>query len=103
MSEIKTYQHKDLLNRLSEMQRSPYYATACHDLVKAEMAIVSLEQERDELRAKLAELEADKARLNQIEKRYLASRLVKDIGARHHWAAFKSGARAIEQAIKGVK
>ena len=25
------------------------------------------------------------------------------IGARHHWTAFKSGARAIEQAIKGVK
>ena len=58
MSEINTYQHKDLLNRLSEMQRVPYYAIACHDLVKAEMAIVSLEQERYDLRAALAERDA---------------------------------------------
>lgn len=50
---VMVYEHKDLLNRLSEMQRSPYYATACQTLVQAEMAIVNLEIERDELRQKL--------------------------------------------------
>jgi hypothetical protein len=39
------FKHKDILNRLSDMQRLPYYAVACHDLVKAEMAIVQLETE----------------------------------------------------------
>lgn len=48
MTEIKRYRNKDLLNRLSEMQRAPYYATACQTLVQAEMAIVALE---DELRS----------------------------------------------------
>ena len=58
MSEIKTYQHKDLLNRLDEMQRIPYYAPARRDLANAEMAIVFLEKERNELRAALADREA---------------------------------------------
>ena len=45
MTEIKSYHYKDLLNRLSQMQRAPYYATACQTLVQAEMAIVALEDE----------------------------------------------------------
>ena len=39
------YKNADLLNRLSDMQRAPYYATACHTLVQAEQAIVNLETE----------------------------------------------------------
>ena len=35
----------DLLNRLHEMQQSPYYATACQTLIRAEMLIVELERD----------------------------------------------------------
>jgi hypothetical protein len=48
MTEFKS-NYADLLNRLSEMQRSPYYAIACHTLVQAEMAIVNLEIELTKL------------------------------------------------------
>lgn len=40
------YEYSDLLNRLSEMQDSPYYATAKRTLAQAEHAIVSLERDR---------------------------------------------------------
>lgn len=53
MTENKSYRNKDILNRLSEMQKAPYYATACHTLVQAEMAIVALENEVAGLRANL--------------------------------------------------
>ena len=47
--EFKT-EHAQLLNRLSEMIQSPYYALACHTLVNVEMLI--LEQEREISRLK---------------------------------------------------
>ncbi len=50
------FKHADLLNRLHEMQRSPYYATACHTLIRAEMAIVGLEQDIAPLVAKVERL-----------------------------------------------
>jgi uncharacterized protein (UPF0210 family) len=53
MTDIKT-NYADLLNRLSEMQRSPYYATACHTLVQAEMVIVNLEIELTKLQREKA-------------------------------------------------
>ena len=34
------FKNAALLNRLSEMAQVPYYATACHTLIQAEMAIV---------------------------------------------------------------
>lgn len=52
------YHYKDLLNRLADMQTAPYYATACHTLVQAEMAIVNLEAANKELTEKLVALEA---------------------------------------------
>ena len=53
------FKHADLLNRLYEMQRSPYYATACHTLIQAEMAIVGLEQDIAPLVAEVERLKAD--------------------------------------------
>jgi hypothetical protein len=47
------YRNTDLLNRLAEMQKAPYYA-ACPTLLRAELAIVKLEQENAELLARLA-------------------------------------------------
>jgi hypothetical protein len=44
------YEHKDILNRLSEMQDSPYYATARKDLFTAEMTVIKLEEECNRLR-----------------------------------------------------
>ena len=61
------YRDPELLNRLAEMQKAPYYATACHTLVKAEMLIVQLEKELVEALAykqdaeRLDWLEADTA------------------------------------------
>ena len=49
-----------LLNRLFEMTKAPYYATACDTLVLAEMAIVGLERENAALRAEFERL-ADQA------------------------------------------
>lgn len=53
------FKHADLLNRLHEMQRSPYYATACHTLIQAEMAIVGLEQDIAPLVAEVERLKSD--------------------------------------------
>ena len=47
-----------LLNRLFEMTKAPYYATACDTLVLAEMAIVGLERENAALRAEFERLAA---------------------------------------------
>jgi hypothetical protein len=46
---MTTSRYKDLLNRLVEMQNSPYYAMARQDLEKAEAAIVTLEKRVKEL------------------------------------------------------
>lgn len=53
MSNIKTWEHKDILNQLAEMQQKPYYAVCRHILAQAELAICTLEQKRDALRAEL--------------------------------------------------
>lgn len=45
-----------LLNRLFEMTKAPYYATACDTLTQAEMVIVGLERENYALRAEVARL-----------------------------------------------
>jgi len=58
MADALKYKHAELLNRLSDMQQAPYYATACHTLVQAEMAIVGLEDELRRLAARVTELEA---------------------------------------------
>ena len=47
------FKNAALLNRLSEMVKAPYYATACDTLVMAEMAIVGLERENAALRAEV--------------------------------------------------
>lgn len=54
------FKNAALLNRLSEMAQVPYYATACHTLIQAEMAIVELERENATLRAEVERL-ADQA------------------------------------------
>ncbi len=59
-------QYAELLNRLSDMQRAPYYRTACHTLVQAECAIVNLESKNANLVAELVALKHDNERLMQI-------------------------------------
>ena len=54
------FKNAALLNRLFEMTKAPYYATACDTLVLAEMAIVGLERENAALRAEVERL-ADQA------------------------------------------
>ena len=54
------FKNAALLNRLFEMTKAPYYATACDTLVLAEMAIVGLERENAALRAEFERL-ADQA------------------------------------------
>ena len=46
-------QYSDLLNRLVEMQSSPYYATARLHLIQAETTIIYLENKVKELECKL--------------------------------------------------
>lgn len=55
------FKNAALLNRLSEMAQVPYYATACHTLIQAEMAIVELERENATLRAEVERLAAPPA------------------------------------------
>jgi len=55
------FKNAALLNRLSEMAQVPYYATACHTLIQAEMAIVELERENATLRAEVERLAAQSA------------------------------------------
>jgi len=55
------FKNAALLNRLSEMAQVPYYATACHTLIQAEMAIVELERENATLRAEVERLAAQAA------------------------------------------
>ena len=55
------FKNAALLNRLSEMAQVPYYATACHTLIQAEMAIVELERENATLRAEVERLVAQSA------------------------------------------
>ncbi len=50
------FKNAALLNRLFEMTKAPYYATACDTLVLAEMAIVGLERENAALRAEVERL-----------------------------------------------
>jgi len=52
------FKNAALLNRLFEMTKAPYYATACDTLVLAEMAIVGLERENAALRAEFERLAA---------------------------------------------
>jgi hypothetical protein len=51
MTTISNY--ADILNRLVQMQRAPYYATARGDLALAEKTIAELETKCNSLQAKL--------------------------------------------------
>ena len=55
------FKNAALLYRLSKMAQVPYYATACHTLIQAEMAIVELERENATLRAEVERLAAQAA------------------------------------------
>lgn len=76
----KHYEHKDILNRLHDMQQSPYYATACHDLIKAEMAIVQLSDERDALKADAARYRAIRSGLEVDENSRIVVSVIDDFG-----------------------
>jgi hypothetical protein len=56
--------HAPILNRLAEMQRSSYFATARPDLEKAEQTIVDLETENARLKKIAQEWEAAAAEMN---------------------------------------
>lgn len=53
--------HALILNRLSEMQRAPYYATARDELALAETTIVHLEQENARLKIQIEQMTKEAA------------------------------------------
>ena len=81
---IKT-QHAELLNRLDQMQQSPYYATARSVLAQAESLIVEQEAELQRLRQECEGLRKDAERLDWIEKNP-GCNLVSDDGERWGWS-----------------
>ena len=95
----KSYEHKDLLNRLSDMQRSPYYALACQTLVQAEMVIVALEDERRKLKAAQS---IQPLTDEQIRQMYIKNNWY-EMHDSFTWGAASVVARLIEAAIRGQK
>ena len=75
------FKNAALLNRLFEMTKAPYYATACDTLVLAEMAIVGLERENAALRAEFERLadQAEPAPAPSREVRLLTSKDIDDV------------------------
>ena len=85
------FKHADLLNRLHEMQRSPYYATACHTLIQAEMAIVGLEQDIAPLVAENAQLRTELATANERHAGLMLAVVDRDMIIKQYAAAMKRG------------
>ena len=62
MSKEPVFKYAKLLNALSDMQHTPYYATRKGELREAELAIVALEQENQILIEELKEARAESGR-----------------------------------------
>lgn len=91
------FKNAALLNRLSEMAQVPYYATACHTLIQAEMAIVELERENATLRAEVERLAAQSAPTGLTEMGWII-----DAATKGELAAYDQGCDECQQAVTKI-